>query len=98
MSDALADLRGIEKNNLPPLKRQINTPPGGWKAHTLYLVLVSYRTSNPIHECYLKVGFLNEDTGQPAGYSLFWDNNCGESPFPSAHYVRVLDELHTKDT
>lgn len=98
MSFNMSALRGTEKGNQPPLERQINVPPGGWKEHTLYLVLVSYRTSNPIHESYLKVGFLDEETGQPAGYSLFWDNTSGPSEFSSAHYVQVLCELHTEGT
>lgn len=89
-------LRGTKKGDLPPLKRTILVPPGGWKANTLYLVLVSFRASNPIHESYLKVGFLDDDTGQPAGYSLFWNNTCDENTFGSAHFVQVLDELHTE--
>lgn len=38
----------------------IYPPADGWKAHTLYLVAVCYRGSNPIHKAYLQVGFLDD--------------------------------------
>lgn len=35
-------------------------PKDGWKAHTLYLVHVSFSKTNPVHEAYLQVGFLRD--------------------------------------
>lgn len=75
--------------------RHIEPPEQGWKAHTIYLVRVSYNINNPIHEALLWVGFL-DDNGQPAQYTQLMSNTYeGVYPLSSAHYLRVIKELHS---
>lgn len=72
-------------------------PSDGWKAHTLYLVLMSVSPSNPIHHSYLKVGFLTDEKDpKPAQYSATWDSTSSETEFHRLHYLRVLKKLHTE--
>jgi hypothetical protein len=52
---------------LPTEKGRV-LPYGGWKASTWYVVHVSYRSTNPIHEALLYTGFLDSD-GNPGAYS-----------------------------
>lgn len=44
--------------NLQP-HHAIYPPAEGWEQHTLYLVEVSFRPSNPVHEAFLHVGFVH---------------------------------------
>jgi hypothetical protein len=85
----------MPKMTLPPAERTIETPPGGWKANTIYVVKVAFKPTNPIHTALLHVGFL-DDKGRPAGYSEIWRGNY-ERPirFGSAHYLAVVQEVIT---
>lgn len=97
-TDALADLRGHKENSLPPMERTIIAPEGGWKAHTLYRVLVSFNTGNPLHYAYFKVGFLNGEGGGPGGYSEVWENCYDRAhPIREIHFMRPIKELHTDE-
>lgn len=81
--------------SLPPAERAIGMPQGGWKAHTVYVVEVSYGPTNPIHKALLNVGFLDKQD-KPAGYSEIWRANY-ECPmrFGKAHYLAVIKEVIT---
>ena len=82
--------------HLPPKQKLVIPPPGGWKAQTLYLAHVSFRGSNPVHEAYCMVGFLDSD-GNPAGYSELYSNTYEQIyPFGQARYIRALRAIHTK--
>lgn len=101
-TDTLAELRGHDEDNLPPLERTIIAPEGGWKAHTLYRVLVAHNKSNPIHYAYFKVGFLNgkvvDGKPTPGGYSEVWENNYDHAaPIGRVHFMRPIKELHTDE-
>ncbi len=79
------------------VKSRLLQPVEGWKENTLYLVHVCYGPSNPVHEDYFQVGFLDED-GTPGNYTYVvsqGDNlEHGHGRWP--HYLRVIKELHTK--
>lgn len=81
---------------MPPKERTIIAPEGGWQPHTLYLVEVSMRRSNPIHESYFHTGFL-DCRGNPAGYSYSWSNASDEVGFSMLHYLRPIRALHTRE-
>ena len=71
-------------------------PKEGWKADTLYLVHCAFSKSNPVHEAFLHVGFLNDDK-QPGNYSEIWCNNYEQAyDFSCAHYIRVIKKLYTE--
>lgn len=74
---------------LPPLTRTIDVPEGGWKELAFYLVLVSYRPSNPIHKAIFYTGFLNDPEGGPGGYNQVW-NPTNDAP----HWFRSIDQVH----
>ena len=77
-------------------KKEIISLGHGWKADTIYLVDVCYRSSNPIHKAVLHVGFLNPD-GTPGAYSAIWANNYDyPNPFGSTYYLRALKVLYTE--
>ena len=44
-------------------------PPGGWLPSRYYVVEVAYGMNNPIHKVIFYTGFLNDETGDPAGYN-----------------------------
>ena len=86
----------IKLGDLPPAAPMVVPPADGWEANTLYLVQVACRRGNPIHESYLKVGFLLED-GAPGNYTEIW-NNTYDVPLKlrDLHYLRVTQKLHSK--
>lgn len=74
----------------------ISPPKGGWKAKTWYLVEASVSTGNPVHECILFTGFLN-DKGNPCGYSGIHQSNCfpsGDTSISNYKYIKVIRELY----
>lgn len=97
--------RILEQESLPALgeclitltkEKRIIPPPDGWKAHTLYLVHVSFRGSNPIHEAFCMVGFVDKDRN-PAGYSEIYSNSYDQVyPFSYLRYIRAIRPLYTK--
>jgi hypothetical protein len=71
------------------------TPKGGWASHSWYLVEVSYRTTNPVHEAILYTGFL-DDKGQPQGYSFVMAANGGDkNQIFELFYLKPIKKLHT---
>lgn len=84
---------------MTPPKKETIPPAGGWSEHTLYLVEVSYRPCNPVHQSYLRVGFLDDETGQPGAYTQLW-NGAYEEPqaFNTTYYLRVIQVLHKEET
>ena len=84
------------KLNALPDRKEVIPPEGGWKEHTLYLVWVAFRKSNPVHCAYLEVGFLNTD-GSPGNYSAVWCNNYDYAiEFGKVYALRVAQELHIR--
>jgi len=79
--------------------RQKNTPPGGWKENTYYLVEVSYQASNPVHLAILGVDWLDKyRENYPCHYSQIWNTTYDRPiPFENAYYLKVLRELVTFD-
>lgn len=49
------------------VEREIIPPKNGWKQNTWYIVDISCRPGNPIHESLFYTGFL--DNGKPSGYN-----------------------------
>ena len=80
-----------------PTVKGIFAPPGGWKPSTLYLVEVSFSKGNPIHHSYLMVGFLSPKN-EPGAYTQIWNNSYEEpSSLQEVYYLKVIQELHTKE-
>lgn len=87
---------------LPPENKTIIPPKFGWQESTWYLVEVSYRKSNPIHNALFYSGFLNgpglEGERGPGGYNGFIPLNGPDfedlpKKFHEAHYLRVVKAL-----
>ena len=79
---------------MPPAKRQITPPAGGWKEDHAYLVEVAWKPTNPIHRAILHVGFLDKQTNAFGGYCEVWCNSYEDMPSAShAHYLKVVREL-----
>lgn len=76
------------------MKRTVIPPVGGWKEHTLYLVRVSYRDSNPIHHALFLSGFLN-NKGEPAGYNYVFQISNPQDCCDISHlrFLEVEKEL-----
>ncbi len=75
-------------------------PPEGWKAHTYYLVEVSFGSHNAVHLSILAVGFLgiNSPKGMPGNYSEVWNNTYGKIyHYEDVHYIKAIKELVTID-
>ena len=90
MSNAKLTIGEIEMKN----EKKYRIPPlGGWKAHTFYLVEVSYGTGNPIHRDIFHTGFI--DKGEPQNYNyLFAQGNCCNYKDP--FYLKALKVLCTE--
>ena len=87
----------IEVFKMPPQERTIVPPEGGWKPNTLYLVRVSFRKSNPVHESYLRTDFIAPD-GDFSGYCEIFNNSYGEvKQAREAHYLQAVRVLHTAE-
>lgn len=78
-----------------PQKKGFDTPPGGWKAHTYYLVKVAFSRYNPIHYSILGVEFLYHN--YPSSTSYIFNNSYedGVSTFSKVYYMAVIKELFT---
>lgn len=84
-------------NDMAP-ERQIVPPAEGWKQSTLYLVHVSYNKHNPIHEAYLRVGFL-DNAGIPAGYTHIWHGSYeSHMEWRDVWYLKAVKVLHEEKT
>lgn len=86
---------------LPPKKRVIKPPEGGWKPHTYYAVWVAWFVGNPIHKSIFYTGFLQSGEGkyggfegEPAGYNQIW-NPTGDGPrsIDKVHFLEVIAEI-----
>ena len=87
----------IEVFKMPPQERTIVPPEGGWKPNTLYLVRVSFRRTNPVHESYLRTGFIAHD-GAFGGYCEIFNNSYEEvKQAREAHYLQAVRVLHTAE-
>lgn len=87
----------IEIFKMPPQERTIVPPEGGWKPNTLYLVHVSFRRTNPVHESYLRTGFIAHD-GAFGGYCEIFNNSYAEvKQAREAHYLQAVRVLHTAE-
>lgn len=81
---------------VPKDKAGIQTPKGGWKEQTWYLVEVSYSKRNPVHKALVFTGFL-DDKGRPAGYSgIFQASAPAEATaFNKAYYMKAAKVLYS---
>ena len=78
---------------MPPQKRTIIAPEGGWVAQAYYVVDVAMAPDNPIHRAIFHVGFLRGDT--PAGYNAIMkmDNEDPVYRFDRLHYMKAVCEI-----
>lgn len=91
----IKNLKPREIHSLAP-NREIFAPDNGWVADTLYLVRVAHNRSNPVHDAYLQVGFLNDD-GTPGSYTEVWCNTYDIAhELRHVHYLFPVRRLHTK--
>lgn len=82
----------IKVNDMPG-SRGVVPPPGGWKADGVYVVLVSFLETNPMHYAILQVGFLDAN-GNPGNYSELFNNTYEGVILFSSHYrLEVVREL-----
>lgn len=87
----------IEVFKMPPEERTIVAPEDGWKPNTLYLVRVSFRKGNPVHESYLRTGFIAHD-GAFGGYCEIFNNSYEEvKQAREAHYLQAVRVLYTAE-
>ena len=79
---------------MPPKKRTIMKPIGGWKEQTYYIVSVSFNSFNPIHDYIFFSGFLHYD-GQPGNYNTIvcFDDAVA---IEDAHYLKVKQAIATR--
>lgn len=81
--------------NVCGTKKEIIAPVLGWQADTLYLVRVAFNHNNPVHEAYLKVGFLNAD-GKPGTHTELFSNTYDEVyGLSEVHYLAPVKVLHS---
>lgn len=79
---------------LPPEKRTIIVPAGGWKPQTVYWVLVAFNKNNPIHYAIFYSGFLNGKDKAPGGYnSIFAPTHNYVHHLGNLHFLEVVKEL-----
>jgi len=79
---------------MPPEKRTIIKPDGGWKPQTYYVVEAAFTHSNPIHRYIFFSGFINSK-GDPSGYNEIYGTE-GAS-YSSVHYIKAVDILAYED-
>lgn len=72
---------------MPPEKRTIGKPEGGWKPGT-YMVNVSFQTGNPIHPAILYVKFMRK--GYPINECLWNPTWEREHRISDVHYLEVV--------
>lgn len=85
------------KTQLPPEKRTIIPPVGGWVSRRIYIVDVSYGKDNPIHRSLFYSGFL-DDKGNPAGYNHLHnvnDDQWTSNVISNAHYLKAVSIIKT---
>ena len=82
----------IKVNDMPG-SRGVVPPPGGWKADGVYVVLVSFLATNPMHYAILQVGFLDTNDN-PGNYSeLFHNSYDGVIPYSNHYRLEAVREL-----
>jgi len=85
-------------NFMPPAKRTIIAPEGGWKRQAYYAVEVSVSRTNPVHRAIFYTGFLNgnNEGTEPGGYNAIW-NPIYEQPMKIGfiHYLKVVGQIDT---
>ena len=88
----------MSKMRMPPEERTIGAPEGGWEKG-VYLVEVSFRTGNPIHNAILSVPFLRDacvgsstkpGRSVPINEELYCPNWEETNRISDLHYLKVL--------
>lgn len=71
-----------------------------WKEQSWYLVMVSFTSTNPLHEMLLYTGFLEED-GDPGGCSKLVSNTEDDPRSINEAYeiiqIKLLHEMNKKE-
>ena len=81
--------------DIPPKKKTIIPPAGGWKSQTWYIVEAAFFPSNPIHDYVFFSGFLDGKSKEPAGYNHFDIADDEITEFHQAHYLKVKEAIAT---
>lgn len=90
----------MNKIRMPPEKRTIGAPEGGWEKG-VYLVEVAFKTSNPIHNAILTVRFLRDarvgtlngpGDSVPTNEELYCPNWEETNRISDLHYLKVLSK------
>ena len=90
-------MTALKRFGMPPKERTILASAEGWKPDTIYLVLVAWKPTNPVHEAILQTGFIEK--GQFAGYCRIWCNTYDDARNAhEAHYIEAIKILHQKGT
>ncbi len=78
---------------MPPSKRTIIAPQGGWLQYSYYVVDVSFRSTNPVHRAIFYTGFLRD--GEPDGNNSAWNptwDDC-RTPIGALHYLKPIGQI-----
>ena len=68
-----------------------------FKEDHIYIVEVSWKSSNPVHRAFLHVGFVGGD-GKLGNYCEVWCNSYDDAePAENAHYLKVIKDLGPLD-
>lgn len=81
---------------LPPEKKTIIPPGGGWEPRTYYVVDVAFSSHNVVHRSIFYSGFLNGDNEGPGGYNVVWNASyeVGDHyPISKCHYLKVISKI-----
>ena len=76
-------------------KKRIVSPPGGWQTNSLYIVEVSFGTTNPVFRTLFHTGFTHD--GVPGGYNSFvLLENDFVTEYREAHYLYPVTIVATQ--
>lgn len=76
---------------MPPGKRTVIPPEGGWKRNSYYVVDVAWNSANPVHRAIFCCGLLN-DRGEPGNYNQVFRSGYDkeDARFCFVHYMKVV--------
>jgi len=78
---------------MPPDKKTIIPPEGGWRARTYYAVAVAVNRSNPVWGAIFYSGFLNGLGETPGGYAEVWSGCSDAIAYGDLYYLEALHVL-----
>ena len=79
-----------------PLSKEVIIPESGLKEHTYYLVHISYKANNPVHQAILGVWCLVN--GMPGAHSAIWSIRYSRpSSLAEVYFLEIERELFSEE-